>query len=284
MKLAGWTFLKSLLHALPSEQQGLLIRFLSPEGISHLEKVSPSMQLTQPSIDTRFDEIHYSWFIPLLETYSAQDKYLLISALQPEAAQKLLTHFAITDKKLKLAPLVEGFVKKTLYHLLSVEKKEFLPIHLLPESPLKSLLELSKQELTLLIDYLGLRDLSIEYPQIIQATHIKWIKEMLSPGEATHFHTLLNHKEPVIFSSLHLDQWDGNADTLKKILHHRGLNRLGKALFGCHPALFWHLSHLLDVGRAHILHKLSSDTKNPKVQSVLTHQVTELIPKVKRPS
>lgn len=284
MNLAGWTFLKSLLHALPSEQQGLLVRFLSPEGILSLEEVTPSMQLTQPSLHAKFDEIHYSWFIPLLETYSLQDQHLLISALQPEAAQKLLAHFNITEKKLKLSPLVEGFIKKTLYHLLALEKKDFLPIHLLPESPLKSLLALSKQELTTLIDYLGLRDLSIEYPQIIQATHIKWIKEMLSPDEATHFHHLLKHKEPVIFSSLHLDQWDGNPDSLKKILHHRGLNRLGKALFGCHPSLFWHLSHLLDVGRATVLHKLSSDTKNPKVQSVLTHQVTELIPKVKRPS
>ena len=282
MKIAGWTLLKSLLSALPSEEQGHLIRFLSTESIRRLEEITPSMKLLEQRRPSSIDEIHYSWFIPLLETYSLQDQFLLISSLQPDAAEKLLAHFKIPGQPLKMSPLVAGFAKKALYDLLTIEKKEFLPIHLLPETPLKPLLDLSKPELTTLIDYLGLRDLSTEYPQIVQASHIKWIKEMLSHEEATYFHQLLNNKEPVIFPALHLDQWDGNPEVLRKVLHHRGLNRLGKALFGCHPSFFWHLCHLLDVGRAKILHKLSSDTKNAKVQSVLSHQVTELIPKVKR--
>ncbi|MBP9841893.1 MAG: hypothetical protein KBC64_05655 [Simkaniaceae bacterium] len=282
MKTAGWTLLKSLLNRLPSEEQGHLIHFLNTEGIRHLEEVSPAMQLTQPPLHAKIDEIHYSWFIPLLESYSLHDQFLLISSLNSDPAEKLLNHFKIPDKKLRLHPLVTAFGKKALYNHLTSEKKEFLPTHLLPESPLKPLLDLSKQELTTLIDYLGLRDLSTDYPQLVQATHIKWIKDMLSREEAEYFYQLLTHKEPVIFAPLHLDQWDGNQDTLKKVLHQRGLNRLGKALFGCHPSFFWHLSHLLDVGRAKILHKLSNDTKNPKVQSVLSHQVIELIPKVKR--
>ena len=62
-------------------------------------------------------------------------------------------------------------------------------------------------------------------------------------------------------------------DKLKNILHHRGFNRLGKALFGCHPSFLWHLCHRLDTGRTKVLRKFFTDMNNKQAQEKLIHQI-----------
>ena len=71
---------------------------------------------------------------------------------------------------------------------------------------------------------------------------------------------------------------------LKAILHHRGFNRLAKALFGCHPSLLWHISHKLDTGRTKVLRKFYTDINNDEALKSLTNQILELIPKVSKES
>ena len=108
------------------------------------------------------------------------------------------------------------------------------------------------------------------------------IQKVLSKSQQDFLKSLFKGKEPISFARLNLDAWDGNEEKLKGILHHRGFNRLAKALFGCHPSLLWHLCHTLDTGRTKILRKFFTDINNEQIQKLLVKQILELIPMVQK--
>ena len=169
-----------------------------------------------------------------------------------------------------------------IYQWLISDQKEFIPLEFLSPHPLNPLLTLSKGELQTLIDHLGLHDLGLEIKHVIKAEQIKNIQKVLTLSQHDHLKTLLKKKDLVSFAPLNLDGWDGREETLKNILHHRGCNRLAKALFGCHPSLLWHICHTLDTGRTKILKKLFTDVNNEQVLTLLIKQVLELIPMVQK--
>lgn len=277
MKLGQLVALSSLLSRAPSEKG--LSNYLSQKYLEKLSEIPKTQEDHIPSDEEQLFSIHYSWFIPLIETYSDTDKIAILSALSDKQFAKLSAHFLTGEKRYHFKKLGVRYLRQTLFHLLTYEQKEFVPIAFLPQSSFNALLSLSKPQLTTLIDYLGLRDLSTEFKQIVQTSQIKEIHKALNTDQKNYLKEVLKHGESVKFSSLKLDQWNGTEEMLRKVLHQRGLNRLGKALFGCHPSLFWHICHRLDVGRAHVLRKLMSHTSD-EVQAVLEKQVLELIHKL----
>ncbi|MCH9614723.1 MAG: hypothetical protein SP1CHLAM54_13100 [Chlamydiia bacterium] len=277
MKLGQLIALSSLLARASSEKG--LSSYLSEKYLEKLAELPKAHEGHIPSDEEQLFSIHYSWFIPLIETYSDTDKVAILSVLSDKQFSKLSSHFLTGEKRCQFKTLGVRYLRQTLFKLLTYEQKEFVPIAFLPENSFNALLKLSKPELTTLIDYLGLRDLSTEFKQIVKASQIKEIHKALSTEQKNYLKEVLKSGESVKFSSLKLDQWNGTEEMLKKVLHQRGLNRLGKALFGCHPSLFWHICHRLDVGRAHVLRKLMSHTSD-EVQSVLETQVMDLIHKL----
>lgn len=279
--MSHWIALKTLLGSVDEETRQRLAALIPDEDLPHL-----SAALAASSVDDLFKEpdltsVHYSWFIHLFENYSENDKHLLSSILSKTQYTKLAEIFSLPDAPLQLSPFAEKFLRHKIYAWLTHEQKEFVPPEYLPEHALNHLIALSKPQLVSLVDYLGLRDLSVEFKRMIQSHQINQVKSHLADEKKKHLKELLKEEEPIAFTSLKLEGWAGDIDELHLVLHQRGLNRLGKALYGCHPSLFWHICHKLDVGRAKILRKLASDVANGKVQQILIGQVTELIPKVK---
>ncbi len=66
-------------------------------------------------------------------------------------------------------------------------------------------------------------------------------------------------------------------ESLRAMLHQRGINRLAKALYGHNPTLIWHVSHHLDAERGSMLLKLLSPLDHPSAGELLAAQVVDLI-------
>lgn len=280
MNTTSWIVFKDLFQKLSPEKQKALAPFLSTEDNNQLKDLSLPKNISfdaLPSLKTRLANIHYSWFIPFLEPFSERDKVHILSAIETPQAEKLKALLKLPDELKSLSFHVTNYLQETLFSYLISDQKEFVPEELLPDHPFNSLLLLSKNKLQMLATYLGLHDLVLELKHVVKAEQIKKIQKILTPTEQSYVKKLLKQKEPVSFARLNLDKWDGNEEKLKKILHHRGFNRLGKALFGCHPSLLWHLCHRLDTGRTKVLRKFFTDTNNKQAQEKLIHQTLELV-------
>ena len=284
MNTSSWAVFRHLLDQKSEGDRSALLSFLSSDELDKLRQIPPSQKqaFTQTeSPANRLEKIHYSWLIPFLEPFAEGDKAMILSALEETQATKLRGYFKATGKLPKTTPLAKRFLLSAMYSWLTSEQKEFLPTDFLPDHPLNPLLDLTKKELQKLVDYLGLHDLAMELKHVIKSEQIKKIQKVLSKEEQSFLKEILKAKEPLAFSRLNLDGWNGDAEKLKTILHHRGFNRLAKALFGCHPSLLWHLTHRLDTGRTKILRKFYTDIRNEEAHDALQKQVLSIIPKVK---
>lgn len=287
MNTSSWVVFKNLLERGGSGLQSSIGRYLAREELEKLESVRPSKGdpfSHSTTMEARLGRIHYSWLITFLEPFAENDKAKILSVLDKSQSAKLQSHFKLADAIRPLKEVAKSYLASAVYEWLVSDQKEFLPFEFLPDHPLNALLDLSKRELQVLVDYLGLHDLAMELKHVIKSEQIKKIQRVLSKEEREYLKSLLRTKEPLSFARLNLDGWNGDGEKLKAILHHRGFNRLAKALFGCHPSLLWHICHRLDTGRTKILRKFFTDINNDEAHQALTKQILGLIPKVHKRS
>jgi hypothetical protein len=157
-------------------------------------------------------------------------------------------------------------------------------MELLPDSPLNVLLEMPNSELYQVIDYLGMHDLAVEMKKIIDTVLLKKIQSALDPEKEEYVKKLSQKKEPVIFKRLELQKWDGRTETLKKVILHRGINRLAKAAYSEEFSFSWYLSRMLSVQDAGSFNGLCKPLNHPSASTLLIEQIIEIIPLVKTQS
>lgn len=278
---AAWFAFGAAFARLTDQRKEQLRYYLTPEEQQHLARASHFERdpLSHPlPIERRIAKVHYSWLIPFLESFRGEERGVLLSALEGGQAAKLRSYFKM--EAIAPSPTLQGrrYLLGTLYHYLVMHEEGLLPLELLPVHPLNALLDLSKHQLQRLVDHLGLHDLAIELKRVIQTKQLKKIEALLTPSEKRYLHLLSKSKEPLTFSPLYLDEWNGEEERLRAILHQRGFNRLGKALFGCHSSLLWHLCHLLDTGRSKMLKRFFADLNNEGAQELLRRHILQLIP------
>ncbi len=228
----------------------------------------------------QLSEVHSSWLALFLRTLPANDIPLFLSPLSEKQIKELKKVLLFTNTLLPLTPLAKRFFEEAWWDHLTKEYKDLLPIDFLPPSPLNSLLTLSSQNFRLLLSLLGMRDVAVEMPQIIETVKLKKIEESLSYEQQKYLKTLRQHKEPVVFSKMGLGKWDGNPATLSASILQRGLNRLAKAIGLENGSLRWHLSRRMDTAQADQLEKFATPVET-KVQGILTSQVEGLLSHLK---
>jgi len=225
----------------------------------------PSVLLKLPAV--KIKNIHYSWFISILELYPEHLRPLFAAALPQPANHRLLA-------RLKAAP--ETHIATTLgrqYLLSELVKKldidAITPIEHLSPSPLSYLLELSKEQLLELIDFLGLYDLAEEVSRIVDKNELKKIYSCLSIKKQHFLRSCLLSKEKVSVPKLELEKWNGEQEILERTLHKRGLVRLGKGLSGQSSDFIWHILHRMDIGRSQLLSRYLSSKEDPGITSIM---------------
>jgi hypothetical protein len=258
-----------------SEERSLLERFLPEEERSFLSTLSPATPSeSEPLVDPLVDQVHWSWFLPTLKTFSDREQGLFLSSLQPSAASSLAQALGLTQKSESLTHVAKTYFREQLLNSLVGSHEELLPPPYLPSSPLNGLLSLTKKQLTQLIDRLALYDVAAELKHIVDTQTIKKISGCLTPAERERLKVL---KEFHPLPRLGLDQWDGSEEAFRSLLHKRGLQRLGIALSGQDADLVWALCHRLDIGRGNALFKFCGKEAVPMASDMIQRELEEFL-------
>lgn len=272
--------LKAFLDRCPPEKKRALDRFLpqaermklpslpffpSPEEVEELAQRDP------------LEYIHWSWFLPLLKSYSDREQKLFLSSLSSLTAQNLSHSLELTDYQLEITEPARLFLRQVLFEQLIGEHEALLPVDFLPDTPLRPLLGLSKKELTRLIDYLALHDLASELRQIVDTKTLKKISSLLPEEQKKWLKHLASQKEPFAPPRMGLDRWDGTEEAFHTLLHRRGLARFALALSGQDSDFTWYIAHQLDSGRGTSLLKLCAKEATPDVSDAVIRQIEEIL-------
>lgn len=284
MHTAAQLVFKALINRTGEQKREKLLSLLTDSEKESLKKLpeTPIEEISENFFqDGIIDSVHYSWLIPTLKSYSKDDSSLFLLSLSEKAKENLKSFLKKPEAKCELTKLGRDFLRKTLLSTLIAKEDGLLPIEYLPASPLNSLLTLSKLETVRLIDLLSLYDLSLEMKHIVETKMLKKIYAALTPEKRHFLKNKTNYSEPFLFSRLGLEMWDGKEDSLRILLHKRGLARLAKALSLADSNLIWYICHHLDIGRGTTLFKLCSKKVSEKVAKIVIANIMELIPIIK---
>ncbi|MFI5333565.1 MAG: hypothetical protein ACHQT8_00155 [Chlamydiales bacterium] len=285
MNVAALTVCKAFLLKSSQEKKAGLFEKLSFEVQEGMHELATSFygDPTAGFADEKqlLHAVHYSWLTPAFRAFSENEVKLFFAALTPEQVKGVKQQLLFSNHAPEVNSAALPFLYKTLWS--KVEDEDLLPIECLPDSPLNKLLELRTEELHHLIDFLALHDLASQVKQIIDTSRLKQIYAALSPAELTFLNTLLQSKEPLSFKPMELQKWDGKKETLRTLIHQRGINRLAKALFQKEKSLLWYISHKLDIERGELLRKLATPLEHLRAHELLVSQVEEIFPLISTP-
>ena len=278
MNLKSWALFTVLLkHYQPQANPASLLAYLTPTDAQQpLSKVPIVTNLATllPSPEGWITNIHYSWLLLILQRQPKSLWPLFIATLPPLQMNRLCTMLKEKPPTFTLAPSIKTFFLQILFN--SLQEANILPIEFLLPSSYASLLNMAKEELVTLISYLGIHDLASATKQIVDRKIRDRIDKALSVNKQK-FLKLCLHKQAVVLSpKLSLQYWEGGAAEMEKILHQRGLTRLGFALSQESPSFIWAVAHKLDTGRGEQLVKLAAQAHPASVIEALKAQVIEL--------
>ncbi len=285
MNTAAMLTCRALLEKAPSQRREALMGHLVEKDLAAMEAL-PDTQSdpleTLESMEDRLRMIHPSWLTAILRNFSPSDMRLFLSTLYPEQASEVQKELHLKGSVSTLSKMGKKYLSDVLWEKIVGKESEPLPLSCLPESSLLPLLDLSFEDLSSMIDYLGMHDLASEMRQIIEASRLKKIYEILAPEEQNYLKMLLQSQEPVVFSRMGIMNWKGDKETLRSLIQQRGINRLAKVAYGQHPSFLWYLAHRLEAEQAQLFQKLCTPLENPAVISILTNQVLELFSFIRR--
>lgn len=221
------------------------------------------------------EQWHYSWVYKLLEPLDITTKERCLLLLSDDQRSRVAELLNISVKNRSLSPLELKFYRYLVFPKLNCG--DVLPIEYLPQSSINKLLHLKKSELLSVLDFLGLYDLAQEMKHIVANKVIKELYAALNPMQQNFLRQCMHAKDNVIAPHLHLDQWKGDRKILMRIVHRRGISRLGLALSGQHSDLVWHISRQLDIGRGQLLEKCVQPAKVPALSEAVRLQVENVL-------
>ncbi len=251
-------------HFLPQEEAQ---RILS-QNISSTD-IKPIFHQSQRLVE----RMHYSWIIPLLEKFPKEWRPCVLASLKEEQISPLQR--IVGYSPLVISRPVKTFFLNQLYSLSQAEKR--LPPEYLPETELSSLASWSRKNLVTLIDFLGLYDLAAEVRRIVDRNQLKNLYNCLPPKQLAYLKICLYQKDKLVSPKLEINPAKQDCKRLRQLLHQRGLIRLGKALYGQHVDLVWHMIHVLDIRRGRIIMHYFQQQTIPEINSALKLQVSHLI-------
>lgn len=254
-----------------------LLKALPEEEAQKISSISIESGNIYPALEEfrAFPSVHYSWLIASLEKINKAKLPLILALFPEEIALKLQNVLGSHPKPAQLTSLGKTFFMTQFYRHLSIEGA--LPLDYIPETSLSFLARVKKSELIDIIDFLALYDLAEEIQHIVDKHLLEQIYACFSQKKQFFLKKCLHQKEKLVTQRLRLEHWDGDATKLKKILHHKGIVRLGYALSGEHKDLIWHIMHILDSGRGEKLSRYCNKEAIPGVTEALRKQIFTIL-------
>ena len=252
-----------------------LLRFLPEEEKLYLAELPEEGK--QEAHPFSFEKVHWSWFLPTLQSFPAKDQRLFLHVFDPYAREQLEASLALKEGKEEVTETAKSFLRQKLLSGLDAPQEGLLPTEYLPASPLNRLVTLSKKDLIRLINSLALYDLAQEVRQIVETKTLKKIYALLSEEQKAILKQITIHKGPSSLPKLGIEKWEGSKESLQVLLHRRGLTRLSVALAGQDPDLIWMICHQLDIGRGGTLFKFCGREKKSGAADGIIRQIEELL-------
>lgn len=280
MNTPRWIVCKSFLDKCPPQKRQALLQYVSPsdrDALRHLPKPfqDPS-EMSEDASDV-LNRIHPSWFSSFLRAYTETEIVLFLSALPENFADKLRRELFFTKPLQKLPEFTKKYLQDLLLHTLFEFSSAPLPRGLLPESPLNPLLSLYPDEMQTVIELLSMQDLGFEMRLVIDNSKLKGIQNILSNVEKTYLRSLSLQKQTLSFGKAFLQEWDGEEESLRKHLLHRGMNRFAKACYGMSPDFLWYIQHELEIDKSKLFTKLCVKQQNPQIVEILIAQILDIV-------
>ncbi|MCC6128046.1 MAG: hypothetical protein IT584_02470 [Chlamydiae bacterium] len=266
------------LNKTPDERKQRLFRFLSEEEKSRLSQLSDFQIPLEPSSwkpEFLVDSVHWSWLIAPLKAYLPHEQKLFLASLDPLLAEPLVKSLQLFGPLPSITETAKNYFRSVLEKSLLTETEALLPIHFFSENPLSELLKCSKKQLMHLVDLLALQDLAAELRHIVETKTLKKIYSFLTKEEQKRLKEISSQKDPFLPNRLSLERWDGTEESLRLLLHKRGLSRLGLALADQDPQFVWYLCHQFDIGRAAII-KLALKQAPDRRSESICREIKEL--------
>ena len=251
-----------------------LTRFLPDEEKEAFERL-PLIEVASHSDVDLLEKIHWSWFLPILKLYPESEQKLFLFAFPPYAEKNLAKTLTLSLGGEGTTEIGKVFLRKILLDSLLEGKGRPFPVNALPKSALNRLLYLEKKELTHLIDRLSFYDLSMALRQIVETKILKKLYSLLTDEERRFLKGLSQYKDQFGLGKFGLERWDGTEETLRTLLHRRGLVRFAAGLSGQDPDLIWYICHQLDIGRGSVLAKLCQEKPIEEVTEAIIKQIEE---------
>lgn len=254
---AHGSFSSAYLNNLPPNKEEYNQAFLK----SFDEKTHPFSFLYQE--ERTLSLIHYSWLVDPLKSFSSFKRREIIKTLS-EPQKKGLS--SIFNEKIKAPPSpFSYYLKKHLFSSLDITSHT--PIEHLPKTPQNALLNLSKETLVKVIEYLSLYDLAIEIKTVIAKEQLTDIFSILSKDQQNFLKNCMQKKDRYTKPKMNLSKVDikKSKEGILRELHLRGLFRLSGSIAHLHKDFIWTLSRILDVGRGSKLLKIVSSFKAPLI-------------------
>lgn len=268
--------LKALLDQVNESYQKELSSYLSPSIQSSFDEKNRYIRLFTKD---PLNEIHYSWYLPILKNLKHPENLYFLMALDDSIAFPLETALKLTRPTVGITDIFQHYLKQILRE--QMIPKELLPFGFLPDSPFLELASASKKELIDLIHRLSLFDLASEMRQIVETKILKKIYSSLTEDEKNFLNQRTFEKENVSWPKMGLEKWDGTKVHLHTILHRRGIYRLSLAIQNASFEIRWYMSHKLDLGRGSFLMKIKPVSIAPSLKERMIDQVLQVFKEIK---
>lgn len=272
----SWMVTKSLLEATSHETQKRLLALLGPANWTEYERL-PALAKTQMddwSLDELLGKIHPSHFTSLLVQYPQEQQMVYLCALPDFVKKEVAASLQIADPSYEYNALFQNWLQEEILHRLSAESGRPLPLSLLPDYPLLSLVHGDAIELSTLCSFLGLFDLHSELKQLIDAKLFKLLEDALSDEEALLLREIGGWRAAdITFESLGLNGWNGDIPLLRGVLRERGIHRLAVGLLNAPNDLLWIVQHRMDRAMAAEFRKYRRVMHNHEIVEIILRQI-----------
>ncbi|MDF2550380.1 MAG: hypothetical protein K0S07_1447 [Chlamydiales bacterium] len=280
MTRVQWLLLKTLISQAHPGREGASLELLPPEESEAVQQAplreASLSDFAQP-LESFLNPFHPSWLFYYLEKMTEEAKGFVLQSLPFSLQEKMELSGDIIASGRCLAPLIKDYFLTQFKEKIEQELASALPLIFLEKNPFSLLLNFSEQELLVLVDLLGMHDLSLEIRHIVETKRLQKIYATLNPLQLKYLRTCLHFSDSSLSAKLNLAAWDERADPLRKALHYRGLLRLACALSGLSEDFMWHLCHRFDKKRGDFLLKRFSREEVPGLTPAISLQVNHAI-------
>jgi hypothetical protein len=215
--------------------------------------------------DEIYSSIHYSWFKPLIGKYKEQDKPYFINSFPRKYAESLNEIMGNAFPKFELPLQARQFFLHTLLKDF-LKENQMVAKETLPKSSLNELLNLTKSSMILLVDLLGVLDLSVDLRKTLDKKVLDEIANSLTATQKNYLFSLIKTPNVPEIKPEDISFWQKNLPRIPFIIHQKGLFRLAATLNNESESLIWYICHKLDTGRSQEIYKYLKSLPNLSIK------------------